>query len=46
MTNDDAEERVAAEPLARWLRLLRLLFTVVLLAVGVWRALGGPTLLP
>lgn len=40
------EDRVAVHALARWLRLLRLLFTVILLAVGVWRTLGGPALIP
>ncbi|MFB6104047.1 MAG: hypothetical protein ABEJ57_03025 [Halobacteriaceae archaeon] len=41
MDSDDGQSPVAAAALARWLRLLRLLFTVVLLAIGVWRALAG-----
>jgi len=41
MAPDDAQTPVAAASLARWLRLLRLLFTVVLLGIGVWRALAG-----
>lgn len=36
----DGDGPIAAERLARWLRFLRLLLTVVLLLVAVWRALG------
>jgi hypothetical protein len=37
---DSPERAPARERLMRWLQLLRLLFSVVLLAVSVWRALG------
>ncbi|MFB6112192.1 MAG: hypothetical protein ABEJ35_06625 [Halobacteriaceae archaeon] len=40
----DGSGRVAAPDLARWLRLLRLLFTVLLMALTVWRGLSGLTL--
>lgn len=39
MTQDD-DEPIAATALARWLRLLKLLFTVITLAIAILRAIG------
>lgn len=41
MVQDDTDEtRVATPRAARWLRLLKLVFTVISLAIGILRALG------
>lgn len=42
-TDDDGP---AATRAVRWLRVLKLLLTVVLLALTIWNALGGPGVAP
>lgn len=41
LTSTERDDALADSQLARWLRLLKLLLTVLMLAVSLWKALSG-----